>query len=177
MKRTNCVYCDSTPMDDNILTKKCTKPWCKRTFPADSKYRNCEHCRHHDKENQKANRARRKDARASKDTQPTATGQKRRPEPGMELEEPSATRQRTNSDPNHCENGRVLTPSDDDDSNEFDQEPDENVTNLPFCLTKMITYSCIHSWQIITAMRKTFLTPYVQCLKKDNMWSFLEPIL
>jgi len=70
--------------------------------------------------------------------QPPATGQKRRPEPRTELEKSPSTRRRTSSDPNLHENGRGLTPSDDDDddSDEFDPELDENVINLSFCYLK-----------------------------------------
>jgi len=119
-------------MDDNPLIKKCTKPWCKRTFPSESKYKTCEHCRQHDRDNQKANRARQKDADAEKD-QPLSAGQKHQ-RPETELEEPPATRQRTNNDSNPCENEGDST-SDDDNEDEFGVEPDETVID-GFFLTK-----------------------------------------
>ena len=158
------------------MTKKCAKPWCKWTFPADSKYKSCEHCRHHDKENHKINRAWQKEARAAKDAQLPGTCHKRQAEPGMELEQPPTRRQRTNSDPNPHDNGRELPSNDNNDDDEFGQEPDENVLFFLF-LTKMITYGYNYSWQITIVKRKTFLTRYVQCSREGDMWSSSEPTL
>ena len=132
--------CITLPMDANDMssTKKCTKPWCKRTLPLESRNRTCEHCRHHDKENQRASRARQKDAKAQRvAVGPLVTYRKRPRDPRIDKnpEERPAVRQRTGHEPVSDQTHTTTPGDDDDDDEEFGQEPDEKVSEIIF-LTK-----------------------------------------
>ena len=122
--------CTTLPMDtDNVSsTKKCTKPWCKRWLPSESHHRTCEHCRNHDKENQRANRARKKDAKAqcTAAATPLGTQKKHSRDLGVDndTEERPAARRRTEN-----VSVSVQTPDDDEDE-DFGQEPDEKVSDI-----------------------------------------------
>ena len=126
--------------NDASSTKKCTKPWCKRTLPLESRNRTCEHCRHHDKENQRASRARQKDAKAQRvAVGPLLTHRKRPRDSRIDnnAEEHPAVRQRTGDEP-VSDQTHTTTPDDDDDDDddeEFGREPDEKVSEI-ISLTK-----------------------------------------
>ena len=121
--------------DNTSSTKKCTKPWCKRRLPSESHHRTCEHCRNHDKENQRANRARKKDAKAQRTAAATPLGTQKKHSRDLgvdnDTEERPAARRRTEN-----ASVSVQTPDDDDDEDDddededFGQEPDEKVSNI-----------------------------------------------
>jgi hypothetical protein len=119
--------------DNKSSTKKCTKPWRKRQLPSESHHRTCEHCQNRDKENQRANQAQKKDAKTQctgAAATPLETQKRRSRDLGVDnnMEEHFAARRRT-------ENGSVSvqTPDENDDNDKdeyFDQEPDEEVSDI-----------------------------------------------
>ena len=103
-------------MDENALYKKCAKPSCKKTLPADLRDKHCTSCRELDRKNQKACRERKK-ARATASstlTEPRA-GQKRHHDNTLEDIRP-AQRARTES----TQNGERGQGAEDDEDDEDD---------------------------------------------------------
>jgi len=78
-------------MDSPDSTKLCTKPWCKQHIPANSTFKNCAHCREHDRKNQQARRIKIKET-TDTEARDHSAGHKRRLDQDQDQDRPSCRR-------------------------------------------------------------------------------------
>jgi hypothetical protein len=112
-------------MDNPSLTQKCSRHDCKNMILVDGS-KTCDRCKLVNKKHKAAQRARKK-ANLADTRIEQLTGSKRGPDQELENSERQVQRQKTHHE--GSSGSHLVSPSDDEDSTFFDDEPNESVGN------------------------------------------------